>query len=324
MTHCPPSRARSRRSLAAIGGLLALAAAVPLAVASRPVRVYEVSVHGTDPVAAYPDAMREALVRATGRRDAATDPALAELVTDAARYVVSSHPAGDGTVQVVLDGPQIERRIAAAGRSVWDAERPFTIVVLSPPPTGAADDAALQSLEALAEGRGLPVTLVPMAVTDSAGQPLSSDALLTGAQRLGGDAVLLGRADPAAGDGNWQWTLLTGFSTQSWNGTFEDGINGAADALARVQGSALPLAEQRAVIEVSGVASLADYATVERMLAGLPGAQGSGLEEADGTTATFDVLIRGGAQAVERALADSSHLQRAGTAEAPLTYQFHP
>lgn len=351
LTHAPQMRKRRQRAHAAIGGLLALAAAVPLAWASRPVRVYEVSVRGTDPVAVDPEAMRQALVRATGRRDAATDPALAELVTDAARYVVSSRPAGDGTVQVVLDGPAIESRIVAAGRSVWDAERPFTIVVLSPPPTGAADDAALQSLEGLAEDRGLPVTLVPMAVTDSAGQPLSGDALLTSARRLGGDAVLLGRADPAAADGNWQWTLLTGFSTQSWNGTFEAGINGAADALARVQGSSLPLAEERTVIEVSGVASLADYATVERMLTDLPGARSSGLEEADGATATFDVLIRGGAQAVERALADSSHLKEAGAvgtagasgagqaagaagapgtpgatqaAGAPLTYQFHP
>ncbi len=312
------------RVFAAVCGALACAAAVPLAFGARPVRVYDVTVRGTDPVAVYPDAMREVLVRATGRRDAATDPALAALVTDAARYVTSSHATGDGAVQVVFDGPSIERQIVAAGRSVWDAERPFTIVVLSPPPTGAADDAALQSLEEIAEGRGLPVTLVPMAVTDADGHPLSGDALLTNAQRLGGDAVLLGRADPAAPAGSWQWTLLTGFSTESWNGTLDDGINGAADALARVQGGSLPLVEEDAAVQVTGVSTLADYAAVERMLADLPGVRRSGLVQADGATATFSVLIRGGAQAIERALADSRRLQRAGTGEAPLTYQFHP
>ncbi len=323
MTRTFSGSKRLVRAMAAVCGLLA-AAAAPLAFGARPVPVYEVSVTGTDPVAVYPQAMREVLVRATGRRDAATDPALAGLVTDAARYVTSSHPTGDGAVQVVFDGPAIEQQIVAAGRSVWDTQRPFTIVVLSPPPTGAADDAALQSLEEIAEGRGLPVTLVPMAVTDSDGHPLSGDALLTNAQRLGGDAVLLGRADPAAPAGAWQWTLLTGFATESWNGTLEDGINGAADALARVQGGSLPLAEENAAVEVTGIAALADYAAVERMLADLPGARSSGLVQADGATATFSVLIRGGAQAVERALADSPRLQRVGTADAPLTYQFHP
>ncbi len=312
------------RAVAALSALLAFAAAGPAALGARPVPVYEVSVRGTDPVTVYPDAMREALVRATGRRDAATDPALAGLVTDAARYVRSSRANADGTIQVTFDGQAIERQIVAAGRSVWDAQRPFTIVVLSPPPTGAADDAALQSLEEIAEGRGLPVTLVPMAVTDSDGHPLTGDALLTDAQRLGGDAVLLGRADPAAPAGSWQWTLVTAFSTESWNGTLDDGINGAADALARVQGSSLPLVEENAAVEVSGIATLADYAAVERMLADLPGVRHSGLEQADGATATFDVLIRGGPEAIERALSGSKRLQRVGSADAPLTYQYHP
>ncbi len=324
MTRAFSGNPRHLRALAAIYGLLALGGSVPPALAGRPVQVYEVSVHGTDPAAAYPEAMREVLVRATGRRDASTDPALAALVTDAARYVRASHVAEDGSVQVTFDGPAIERQIIAAGGSVWDADRPFTIVVLSPPPTGAADDAALQSLEEIAEGRGLPVTLVPMAVTDSDGHPLSSDALLTNAQRLGGDAVLLGRADPTVPAGSWQWTLLTGFSTQSWNGTLEDGINGAADALARVQGSSLPLVEENATVEVTGVTTLSDYAAVERMLDDLPGVHRSGLEQADGPTVTFSVLIRGGPQAIERALASSQRLQRVGTAEQPLTYQFRP
>jgi hypothetical protein len=318
------ARARAVRASAAICALLAFAAAVPLTRAARPVPVYEAAVRAGDTSAAYAEAMREVLVRATGLRDAGTDPALAGLVTHAAQYVRSSRALGDGTLQIEFDGPSIERQIVAAGRNVWDAERPFTIIVLSPPPTGPADDAALQSVEAVAEVRGLPVTLVPMAVTDSDGHPLTGDALLTNAERLGGEAVLLGRADPAAPAGSWQWTLLTGFSTQSWNGTLEDGVNGAADALAKLQGSSLPLAEEDAAVEVTGITTLADYAEVERMLSDLPGVRRSGLVQADGATATFSVLIRGGARAIERSLAGSQRLGRAGSSEAPLTYQFHP
>ncbi|MGH8258386.1 MAG: hypothetical protein ACREUG_01700, partial [Steroidobacteraceae bacterium] len=148
------------------------------------------------------------------------------------------------------------------------------------------------------------------------------------ARALGGDAVLLGRSAAAAPAGEWQWTLITGLATQSWNGSFDAGVNGAADALARVEGSALPLTEEEAVVRVSGVGSLADYATVERTLGELPGVRRSGLAEADGTTATFRVLIRGGGQAIERALAGAQHLTRVGGSEAgavqPLAYQYHP
>ncbi len=305
----------------ALLGLL-LTATASVGLAARPVEVYEVSVHGAAAGAALQEAMREVLVRATGRRDAASDPAFAPLIAGAAQYVRATRSLGNDTLQVSFDGSTLQREIVAAGGRVWDEERPFTIIVLSPPPTGAADDEARQSLEEIAEGRGLPVTLVPMAVTDSSGNPLSSDALLTNAQRLGGDAMLLGRSDPASGA--WQWTLLTGFSTTSWNGTFTDGINGAADALSTIEGKALPLAQEDAIIEVTGVATLADYASVERMLSELPGVHRSGLEQAEGTTATFDVLIDGGAQAIERALAHSQHLAPATAAGASLSYQFRP
>jgi hypothetical protein len=311
-------RALWARALLAIG----LTAAASLAFAARPVQVYEVSVHGTPGDPAFQDGMREVLVRATGRRDAASDPAFGALIAHASQYVLSSRSLGGDVLQVSFDGSTVEKQIVAAGGGVWDAQRPFTIVVLSPPPTGAAADDARQGLEQIAEGRGLPVTLVPMSIVDSAGNPLASDVLLTNAQQLGGDAMLLGRADPAGG--TWQWTLLTGLSSSSWNGTFADGINGAADALSRVQGNALPLAEENAVVEVGGVATLADYAWLERVLRELPGVRQSGLEEADGTTARFDVLIRGGAQAIERALANSPHLERTEAAGAALTYQFHP
>jgi len=306
---------------AVLVGLL-LTAAATLALAARPVQIYEVSVHSTDASAAYADAMREVLVRATGRREAASNPAFAALIAHAADYVRSSRSLGAGVMQVAFDGAAVEQQITAAGGSVWDEARPFTVVVLSPPPTGAADDEARQSLEEIAEGRGLPVTLVPMAVVDSAGNPLSSEALLSSAQRLGGDAMLLGRADPASGA--WQWTLLAGFATASWNGTLADGVNGAADALSRVQGNAVPLTEEDAVVAVSGVTSLADYASVERMLDELPGVRRAALDETDGTTATFGVRILGGAQAVERAFAGSSHLERTGATGASLAYQFRP
>lgn len=331
--------------LPVLAALTAIVAAfAPSVRAGRPVPVYDVTVRGEDQSTVFGEAMKEALVRATGRKDAASDPAFAGLVMNAAQYVRSSRPAGEGQLEVSFDGAAVERQIVADGRSVWDANRPFTLVVLSPPPTGAADEETRSELEQVAERRGLPVSLVPIPATDQNGNPLSADALLTDARRLGGDAVLLGRADPPGQSAVWQWTLITGLTTQGWNGTLDAGIDGAADALARVEGSALPLAEEEVLVRVSGVSTLADYAAVERTLGELPGARRSGVEQADGASATFSVLIRGGAQAVERALAASQHFSRqdseagslpagsgapeAGSAEgsvaAPLTYAYHP
>lgn len=358
------ARSRLGRLLCVCCGLLALALTAEPVWATRPVRVYEVVVRGTDPSASIVEAMREALVRATGQRQAGSDPALQSLVMNASRYVTSSRPSPDGSTQVVFDGAAIEKEIMAAGRSVWGAERPFVVVVLNPTLSGPEGDGARRMLEGLGEVRGLPITLVPMATVDPAGNALTGDALLQSAQRLGADAVLLGRSDlaapnaagngaapggqpsngqpPAAGaaasaapattqltanvaaSSDWQWSLITGFSSQSWSGTFEAGVNGAADAFARVEDSAVPQTESDALVEVSGIGSLGDYALVERMLSGIPGVRRSGLEEAQGTTATFRVLIRGGSEAIERALANSARLAHTGAANARLQYQLHP
>jgi uncharacterized protein len=292
--------------------------------AGRPVRVYEATVRTQDAGAAAQEAMRQVLVRATGRRDAAGDPLFGPLVSNAGRYVVSSRGLSDGSTLVVFDGAAIERDITASGRSVWDSERPFTIIVLNPPLSGAAADSARRALEEAAETRGLPVSLVPMGLNDANGAELSNGAILQNVQRLGGDAALVGRADTGASSAQWHWTLLTGFSTESWTGGFDAGVNGAADALARVQGSALPMPEAEALVQITGVATLTDYASVERILSELPGTRRSGLQEAQGTTATFRVLIRGGAEAVERALAGSSRFTRTGIANGRLIYQYRP
>jgi hypothetical protein len=325
MHNALPDRCDRRGLAARFPALLCLLAITGLALpawAGRPVRVYEASVRGADTTAAAQEAMRQVLVRATGRRDAGSDPALSGLVANAARYVRSSRTT-DGVTQIGFDGAAIERDVAAAGGSVWDAVRPFTIVVLNPPLSGPAADSARRTLEEVGETRGLPVALLPMSIADPSGNELTNDALLQSAQRLGGDAVLLGRTEGSAPNGIWQWTLVTDYARENWTGPFDAGVNGAADALARVQGATQQLTEADALVEVSGVATLADYAAVERTLSGLPGVRRAGLEETAGTTATFRVLIRGGADAVLHALANSPRLTQTGSANARLTYQLH-
>src|SRR5437879_217751 len=75
--------------------------------AARAVRVYEVDVSGQS-TTALQDAMRQALVRATGRRESANDPALASLIEEAPKYVKSYSPGPRGETQVIFDRVAVE------------------------------------------------------------------------------------------------------------------------------------------------------------------------------------------------------------------------
>ena len=268
--------------------------------------------------------MRQALVRATGRRESATDPALASLIADAPKYVKSYSPGPRGEMQVIFDRVAVERSIAAAGRSVWETNRPFTLVILYPPPSRAEADAARAALEQEAAARGLLISVIPLAIVDANGADLGRDALLGTAQRYGGDQVLIGRSDSTAPAGQYQWTLYTSFSSQSWSGSLASGIDGTVDLLAPPQGASLAQTEAKVLLQIDGVANLSDYANVQRMLEAVPGVRGASVVRAAGNALTFDVTARGGSDALEHALAGSSHLARAGSADGPLVYDYHP
>ena len=286
-------------------------------------RVYEVDVDGQSP-AALQDAMRQALVRATGRRDAADDPALAELIADAPHYVKAYVTGPRGESQVQFDGAAVEHAINAAGRSVWDRERPFTLVVLDPPRARAAADAARGELERVAAERGLPISLIPLSVTDSAGSPLGADALLQAAQRYGGDQILVGRGEDAGEGGTLQWTLYTRTRSESWNGPLGGAIDHTVDLLVPQQAASLAQAESSARVAIEGVSSLADYAAVTRLLQSAPGVRRANIVAAEGDSVVFDVTARGGDAGLEQALAGSARLVRSTTGAAGTTFRYQP
>jgi hypothetical protein len=323
-----PKMLHIARKLPAFAAVLALVLTAALlmpsaAWATRAVRVYEVEIKGEAAGPAVQEAMRRVLVRATGRRDAGTDPAFGLLVTDAARYVQSTRKGSAGQTVVVFDGAAVEQAITSAGRTVWPRDRPFTFVVFSPPLSGPAVEAARTELEKTAEARGLPINLAPLPVMDSSGVEVPREQLIQNAARMGGDAVLVARADnPAAG--NWQWTLQTAFGSESWTGALDAGVNGAVDALSRAQEATAGVAELEAVVQVNGVSTLNDYAAVSRLLESIPGQKKVSLAESSGTTATFSVLVRGGADTVDRALGSSARLARSGSSNGQLLYTYRP
>ena len=316
-----PANAARRALLASLAACGCLLSAVCWA--GRPVHVYEVDVDGQSP-AALQDAMRQALIRATGRREAAEDPALAPLITNAARFVQSTGVGPRGESQVVFDATAVESAIAAAGRSVWPRERPFTLVVLDPPRSRPAQDAARAKLEHVAAERGLPISLIPLTLTDSAGQPLPPDALLQAAQRFGADEILIGRGPETPADAPLQWSLYTGALSANWNGPLASAIDHTVDTLVPQQASSLSQADGTARVEIEGVGSVAAYGGVERVLESLPGVRHANIAAADGNSVVFDVLVRGGADGLAQALSGSTHLTRVTSDAGRLVYRYQP
>jgi hypothetical protein len=313
-------RERRVRGLIVITSLAWLALSLPCA-ATRPVRVYEVDVEGQSP-AAVQDAMREALVRATGRREAADDPALNSIVADAPKYVKSYATGPRGESQVVFDGAAVEHAVTAAGRSLWERERPFTLIVLDPPRARPQADAARAELERAAAARGLPISLLPLPLVDGAGNPLGADALLQAAQRYGGDEILIGRGADAGPDTVLQWTLYTHSQSASWSGPLAAGVEHTVDLLVPRQGTSLAEAESDTRVEIDGVDSLAAYAAVERILQSVPGVRRASIAAAEPGNVTFLVTVRGGAAGLEQALGGTAHLARVSGAR--LAYRYQP
>jgi hypothetical protein len=294
-------------------GLLAFAAP---AAATRQVRIFETNVSSqTDAAVQAQAGLRVVLVRATGARDAANDPALAAILAQAQTYVIATRPAATGSgTTLVFDAAALERDIVAAGRTVWSSERPLLLVVLTGGPATGAFETRRQvegALDTAANRRGQPISVVrPEGVNLPTSGDIPVDAALAAAQRRGADGVLVGYGDAVPNGGVWRWTLNAAGISESWSGTLEEGVNAAADVLVRnaVMYAAQP--ELTILVEVEGVPTLRDYAQAAEMLAEAGAVRSAQLAEVSGSRATFSVVTRGGGDALLATLGANSRLER--------------
>jgi hypothetical protein len=297
-----------------VGAMLLLVARD--ACALRQVRVYEATVSAqTDAAVQAQAALRQVLVRATGARDAANDPALAGILANAQQYVLLTRPPASGPgVQIVFDAAALERDILAAGRTLWSSERPLVLIVLTGGPASGAFESRRQVegvLDATANRRGQPIRV---ARPEGVGLPnmgdIPADVGLATAQRLGADAVLVGYGDAVPGGGTWRWVLTAPGVSESWSGALEEGVNVAADVFARNDIASAALPEVELLVEIDGVPGLREYARVSQLLAELGGVRGVQLAEAAGSRATFAVVVRGGSDVLPNSIATNAYLTR--------------
>jgi hypothetical protein len=295
---------------------VALLAFAGSASATRPVRLFEANVSSqTDPAVQAQAALRVVLVRATGARDAANDPALAQILAQAQTYVLGTRPAGTGSaVTVMFDAVTLERDILAAGRTIWPSDRPVLLVILTGGPASGAFETRRQvegALDAAGNRRGQPISVArPETLNLPTTGDITPEAALAAAQRMRADGVLVGYGDAVPNGGTWRWALNAPGVSESWNGTLEEGVHGSADIFVRNAVSFAALPEIPVLVEIESVPTLKEYARAAEMLGEPPNVRGVQLAEAAGSRATFSVLTRGGGDALLSALAGNARLER--------------
>jgi hypothetical protein len=297
----------------------------PAAFALTRAELYQASAPETDrseaaQTAAFQAAMKIVLVRVTGRPSAEDDAALAPLVSNARRYVQQYRAAPDGQLWVSFDGPAIERWLTQNGQPLWGHERPTTFVWLAVQ-TGAqsgsvvtADDTSelKTAIDAAANQRGLPL-LWPSGAdaqrnhVDYAAINGGSAAVLADiARRLGGEGVLIGRANGNTATANVRWTHVFQDHNSDYAGALE-GVNRTADLYAGLFAASGNLAPID--IEVTGVADLREYAAVQGYLESLTFISHVSVSALAGDTVRFRLATRGGADSLQRTLSLNGRLQ---------------
>ena len=285
--------------------------------------------------AAFQNAMRTVLVRVTGSRSAEEEAALAPLIGNARRYVQQYRAAADGQLWIAFDGAAIERWLTQNGQPLWGRERPATFVWLAAQTgtqTGVvitADDSSelKSSIDLAALQRGLPLIWPSAAdvqknhVDFAAVNGGSASVLAEMAHRLGGEGVLIGRANGNSAAAAVRWTLLFQDHSSDYSGML-DGVNRAADLYAGLYAASGSL--QPVEIEVTGVSDLHAYAGIESYLETQTFISHLSVEALSGDTVRFRLASRGGAESLQRSLALSGRLTPlAGGEDGIQRFQLH-
>jgi len=289
--------------------LAALVCAVALVLPGRggaDVPLYQtvVPVQGTseaDRTAAFGEALRAVAVRATGRREAAANSAVAAAAADPSNYVQQYGTTADRMLKVGFDGRAMEQLLMRAGLPLWPAERPATLVVLEGEGLPERTE-----IERAAQLRGVPINW-PAAGIDVArtrAQAISGDARAAAEAGGGGQAVLVGSA---SGSG-LQWVFAHAGTAAQVRGALEDGVHLAADTLAARYAPPSTRSFSTLVVRIGGLGDVKAYAGLLEYLKSLSFVRTVAVEELAGDTVRLALTLRGDLELLRRIAALDTHL----------------
>ena len=284
---------------------LALLAAVSGPAHCAEVDLYEAEVPWSDRDAdarasAFRQALRQVLVKVTGRRRIADAAALEPLIENAQglvqQYRLRAVAEGEGETVVHeprlwarFDEGAVDRLVRDAGLPVWSRPRPSVLAWVAAEGEGAVRMAGAEGAEEIAEilrrgaqSRGVSLVLPLLDIEDQAlaGPPElwveADDRIRAASERYRPGGILIGRAGRVV---LWEarWSLLLPGAAQRWSTegdvldlVVDEGVHEAIDALAAHYASTMPEVEGAAIaVSVSGVHDFEGYARTMRYLESL-------------------------------------------------------
>ena len=247
--------------------------------------------------AAFAEALRAVVVRASGRRDAGSNPGISRNADRANRLVQQYSASSGGGLTVGFEPGTIDEILTEAGLPSWPSERPATLVVM---PGGAggralrAGESTPQSteLETVARARGVPLVWpVAEASVETIRSQLEASGVAGAARAAGSqaDAVLIG----GSGGNPQDWMLVHLGDSARRRGTAADAAHFAADTFAGIYAPDSTRGLSTVSVRVDGVGSLGDYAGLMKELEALSMVRGVAVDEIQGSTVRLDLTLRG-------------------------------
>lgn len=264
--------------------------------------------------------LAEVLVKITGSRDVVSLPVLKTAVRDARDLLQQfSYQSAAGADELVLElsfsSETVRSLVIEAGAPLWTANRPQVLVWLvidGPEGRQLIDaegypDVAHRLRQAFAR-RGLPLVMPMLDIEDvtalSPGEAWRQtlSAIMQASARYPAEQVLVGRAAVMSGD-RWlgDWLLLDGRSRRDRPVTADSadaflgaGVDLVADIIAGrfALTSSVSGGGSGARLEVSGIASYADYAAVVSWLESIELVEYANVEWLRGDRLTLDLVAR--------------------------------
>jgi len=294
---------------------------------------------------AFSTAFDDVLIKMTGNPSIGTLPAIQSAKSNIKRYVQSfnyvtqtpkasiaegqSIQTAQLFLQITFDKTALKHLIQQAGQTIWDPNRPQTLVWIKIQKDGQSqilsnsnDNHLTQIINQLSDQRGLPFLLPEMDLQDvnTSGQILPSDknpqfnqtALQTLAARYQAKAVLAGYLtfDEMANQWNSKWLLVMADEPYQWNITdgqpdhvIEQALNNVVNTIANNFAVSNETQIQHPVmLQITQVPDLDTYVALTRFLKNLDSVQQVTMESMTQNTVIFKLEITDTDAALQQAI----------------------
>jgi len=264
------------------------------------------------------------LVKLTGNRYAAADPALQPLLQRADTYMLEYKLNTEARLlSVRFDEDTLSRDLRGLGLALWSKERPSTLVWLVITDTAGTKILGLEgnpvyitTVERRARQRGIDLTWPLLDLEDSAKlkpDDIRSDtmqAVLNASSRYPVESILVGSIESSA-PGIWvgQWTGYIQGNSQTWRTEGEsvdiaigDGVDRMADLLAATFNQNKAQGQDSVSITVTDINNIDQYAATLKYLQSLSSVSQVLVSHVSAGEVTFKLLAHGGCPAVAQAI----------------------